>query len=241
MANQITVSGRIKHKHMNTDLLITSARKHFPKLELSDYDFVIPLADCRAQFFCNSTRSLDFRIVPNTSDGVNRASAARAVTAIEMLVRSTDTIWEGMRQALGSRRFWRKPTLDRCVIEDTQSRSVLLVRDSESPLRSAGAKVAYIMTGIFLAVGLALVLWQLKKHQTTDARTANILTITLSLGVAALATPLPILISWREWKKSFTWRYIRIGQRLCQRQSRDILPRFVRCSPRKAGETSSLP
>jgi hypothetical protein len=213
MASQITVSGRIQHKHMDTTLLMKRVEECFPKLERSDADFVIPLADCRAEFFCTSSQSLDFRIAPSESDGAGRVTSSKAVTAIEMLVRSTDTLWVGMRRALKVRRLRRYPVLDRCVIEDTQSRSILLVRDSLSPLRSPGAKVAYIISFLFCIIGLALILWQLSRRQPADSRIANVITIAVSLGIAALSTPLPIVINWRDWKRTFAWRYVRLEQR----------------------------
>jgi hypothetical protein len=213
MPSQITVSGRIQHKHMDTALLISRVEKRFPKLERSESDFVIPLNDCRAEFFCTSTQSLDFRIAPNESGSTDRATISKAVVAIEMLVRSTDSLWPGLRRALKVSRLRRYPVLDRCVIEDTRSRSILLVRDSLSPLRSPGAKVAYVISFLFCITGLALIIWQLKRQQPADSRIANAITIAVSFGIAALSTPLPILINWRDWKKMFAWRYVRIEQR----------------------------
>jgi hypothetical protein len=212
MPSQITVSGRVQHKEMDAQAIINLLRKAFPRLEPSDYDFVIPLNDCRAQFFCTSTRCLEFRIQPETSSGPDRARSSKAVTAIEILVRSTDTLWDGMRNALGIKPFSRRPTLD-CVIEDTQSRTTLLVRESASPLRSPGAKVAYVISAIFCAATAFLILWQIHTRQPSKDRITNILTVLLSLGVAALTIPVPILVNWREWKKALNWRYVRAGRR----------------------------
>jgi len=209
--SQMTASGRIAHKHMDAETLITRLRNHFPKLERSAGDFVIPLGDCRAEFFCINSQHLDFRISPVASDGANRATTSKAITAIEMLVQSTDVLWEGLRSSLRHPRSRKFPTLIRCVIQDTQSRVPLLIHDSSSPLRSPGAKTAYAMSLIFCITGAFLVVWQLHTSEPSGARTANILAIALPIGVAVISTPAPILINWREWKKTFTWRYVRIG------------------------------
>ena len=211
IATQITVSGRIQHKDMDATALMKRVRKHFPKLEASDYDFTIPLVDCRAQFACENTGNLDFRIIPIASDSANTTTTSSAVTAIELLVRSSDMLWRGVRKSLTTRYLRRHPILEQCRIEDTQTKFTLLTRDV-SPLRSAGAKVAYLMGVLFCAAIIALVLWQLRMRQSADTRTANILTIAVSLGVAAVTAPVPILINWRDWKRNLKWRYARIGE-----------------------------
>ena len=213
VASQITVSGRIQHKDMDATILMKRIRKHFPRLEASDYDFTIPLGDCRAQFACENIGNLDFRIVPTASDGASPVTTSSAVTAIEMLVRSTDTLWRGVRKSLATPYLRKHPILEECRIEDTQTKFTLLTRDATSPLRSTGAKVAYLMSVLFFIAAIILVLWQLRMHQSADTRTANILTITLSLGAAALSAPIPILVDWRDWKKTLKWRYARVGQR----------------------------
>lgn len=212
-ATQVTVSGRIQHRKMDAPALMRRIRKHFPQVEASDYDFTIPVEECRAQFVCGNIGNLDFRIIPSTSDGVRPVSTESTVTAIEMLVRSTDKLWPDVRKSLTTNYLWKRPVLTECRIEDTQSKFTLLIRDTASPLRSPGAKIAYAISAFFFITAIALVVWQLRMHQSADARTANILAIALALGVAAVSAPVPILINWRDWKKSLQWRYARVGQR----------------------------
>lgn len=190
-------------------------RKHFPQVEASDYDFTIPIPaeECRAQFVCGNIGNLDFRIVPSISDGMRPVSTASAVTAIEMLVRSTDKLWPDVQKSLTSNYLRKRPILTQCRIEDTQSKFTLLIRDTASPLRSPGAKIAYAISALFFIAAIALVVWQLRMRQPTDVRTTNILAIALALGVAAVSAPVPIFVNWRDWKKSLQWRYARIGQR----------------------------
>ena len=207
------MSGRIQHREMNAAALMKRIRTHFPQAEASDYDFTIPIDECRAQFVCGNIGNLDFRIVPPISDDMRPVSTASAVTAIEMLVRSTDKLWPDVQKSLTSNYLRKRPILTECRIEDTQSKFTLLIRDTASPLRSSGAKIAYAISALFFIAAIALVVWQLRMRQPTDVRTTNILAIALALGVAAVSAPVPIFVNWRDWKKSLQWRYARIGQR----------------------------
>jgi hypothetical protein len=210
-STQVTVSGRIRHSEMNAVALMDRIRRHFPQVEASDYDFTIPMGDCRAQFVCGNIGNLDFRIVPSVSDGARPSSTASAVTSVEMLVRTTDKLWPDVRKSLTTKYLRKRPILTECRIEDTQSKFTLLIRDTESPLASSGAKIAYAMSLIFCLAAIPLVFWQVKIHQSADTRTANILAIALTLGAAAVSVPIPIVVNWRDWKKSLPWRYARIG------------------------------
>jgi len=211
MVSQVVLSGTIMHEHMETETLIARVRTTFPKLECSAWDFVIPLGDCRAEFFCLSTQTIDFRIVPSES-GWGHVGSSRVIPVIEILVRSTDALWEGLRSSLRVGHLGKRPRLTDCAIVDDSSKASLLIRDQVSPLRSLGAKISYAFSFIFCAAAIALVIWQLHTKQSADVRAANILAITVPLGVAAVASPIPILITWREWR-AFTWRYRRIRQR----------------------------
>jgi len=198
---------------MHATALMTRIRKFFPRVEESDYDFTIPLGECRAQFVCGNIGNLDFRIIPSATDSLQHTSSESAVTAIELLVRSTDMLWPGIRKSLTTKHFWKRPILTECRIEDTQSKFTLLIRDTASPLRSPGAKVAWVISLLFAIAIMALVVWQLHASEPSNIRSTNILTIALALGTAALSAHIPIFINWRDWKKSLQWRYTRVGQR----------------------------
>src|SRR4051794_1449003 len=97
MASQITVSGLIQHRQMPRNEVVKRIREYFPNLQVGPPDFVIPLSDAYAEFYCDSAINLQFRIVPGNAGS---KSALRAVPAAEVLVRSTETLWKGLEMAL---------------------------------------------------------------------------------------------------------------------------------------------
>jgi len=195
---------------MTPDAVRDRVKRSFPRVLPGGADFYIQLNDCKVEFFCSSTTVLEFSIIP--TDAANPNRTVRAVTAAELLVRSTDTIWHGLQKSLRCGVLGKRPKMDRCAIEDSQSRSTLLVRDDRSPLVSPGAKVAYVASFLFAIVGAALIYWQLRDTGPVDSQGANILSIALSLGVAAFSMPVPIFVNWIQWRKSLVWRYVRAGQ-----------------------------
>jgi|SRR5271165_2277501 len=212
MGSQMVASGRIRHENMAPEAMTARVREHFPKLEESDGDFVIPLADCRAVMFCQHNGELFFEVTPLVSGGDNRVVTEidRVVTEVELLVPSTDSLWEGLRNSLKRGPGKKYPTLTECSIEDRRSKAKLLLRDPISPLRSPGAKIAYSMSLLFCVIGVILVVWQFHMRQSADARTANVLAVALAFGVAAASMPVPILMNWRERKNASAWRYARV-------------------------------
>jgi hypothetical protein len=54
-----------------------------------------------------------------------------------------------------------------------------------------------------------LIYWQFRTPNSREVRQANVLGIALALFVAAISTPVPVLMSWREWKGSLSWKYVR--------------------------------
>ena len=215
MVSQVVVTGSIAHHPMETAKLIACVRENFPALVEGGTrlnanpqpDFSIRFPDCLAEFFCLSTTSLDFVISVAPSNSKRERQQERAVSATESLVRTCETLLAGLTTALRRRYTRRKPRLEMCVVEDPFSRSTILLRGTASPLRSAGAKISLGLMLFWLIVAGALTWWQIGVHQSADSRRANILAICLSLGVAAISTPLPILINWREWKHNPAWRY----------------------------------
>jgi len=103
----------------------------------------------------------------------------------------------------------RRPTLVRCSIEDTYTTTTLLARETQSPLLSSAAKVAYGFSALYVLAAVILTYWQFRTPNSGAARQANVLGIALALLVAAVSTPVPVFMSWREWKGSLSWKYVR--------------------------------
>jgi hypothetical protein len=215
MVSQVVVTGSLAHHRMATAELVEHVRSAFPtlvpggtRLNASPQpDFSVQIRDCLTEFFCDSTTSLDFTISVIHSDSESGRQQERAVAATESLVRSCGTILDGLNVSLRRRYSRRKPKLELCIVEDPFSKSTILTRGTVSPLRSAGAKWSFGLAVFWLIIAGILVWWQSRVHQSAESRLTNILTIGLSLGVAAISTPIPIVINWREWKRNPTWRY----------------------------------
>ena len=85
----------------------------------------------------------------------------------------------------------------------------MLARETQSPLLSSAAKVAYTFSVLYVLAAVILAYWQFMTPSTKEARQANVLGIALALLVAAVSTPVPVFMSWREWKGSLSWKYVR--------------------------------
>jgi len=209
-ASQIAASGIIYHSDMDEATVLAKVKSRFPKAAIGGMDFVIPLGDCEAEFYRTNSTALEFHVKPVSSSGSTGApNPARAVTAAEMLVRATETLWFGLEQSLRTGRWKHRPTLKRCSIEDTYTTTTLLARETQSPLLSSGAKVAYAFSVLYLVAAIILTYWQFATPHSKDVRQANVLGIALALVVAAVSTPAPVFMSWREWKGSLSWKYVR--------------------------------
>lgn len=206
---QITVTGLIEHAELDSAALLAKIQTAFPRAAPGGLDFLVPLNDCEVHLYCMSTTALEFRVRATNTAGSSATS--RSVTVVELLVRSTGVLWTGLEKALKVGGRAGKPSLSRCVIEDTNSRSILLTCDMTSPLRSTGARVSFGLAVFFTLVAVGLIIWQLNTPHSGPDREANLLGISLSLFVSAITAPVPTLITWREWKKELTWKYVRSG------------------------------
>lgn len=208
--SQFTVSGTIHHPDMDAVAVLAKIKARFPNAAIGGMDFIIPLGDCEAEFFRAHSAELEFHVRPVSSRGLGGPNPARAVTATEMLVRATETLWFGLEKSLrtGGWRH-RRPTLVRCSIEDVNTTTALLARETQSPLLSSGAKVAYIFSILYILAATILIYWQFMTPNSKGVRQANVLGISLALFVAAVSTPVPLFMSWREWKGNLSWKYVR--------------------------------
>jgi hypothetical protein len=209
MASQVLVSGRVLHGTLTPDQVKDRLEEHFAQVQLGGQDLSITLPGCIVNCVRSTQTTLDFTIEINTVSIPSGRGIDRVVAATEMLIRSTDTTWDGFQAVLHKGRFRKQPVLDMCLIEDISTRNVLLVRDPRNPIRSAAAWFSYGISIGFLFIMAAMVWWQLGTEQSSSDRMANLLSITLSLVVAAIATPIPIFMQWLEWKKNIVWRYKR--------------------------------
>jgi hypothetical protein len=209
MVSQVLVRGRVLHAKMTPDKVLDRITSYFPQTELTGQDFTILLAECQVSCFRSSSTTLDFSIEIDLSANSSKSGPQRVVAATETLVRSTDTVWTGFHSALRSGYVRGAPKMDFCVIEDALSKHSLIVREQQSPLRSPAAKVSYFISILFLAIMAYLIHWQAQVHQSSSSKLANMLTVIIPLAIAAVGTPVPVVIQWLEWKKSLVWRYVR--------------------------------
>jgi hypothetical protein len=207
MTSQIAINGKIRHKRMTQDEILRRIRLGFPNTKLGERDFVLYLNSSRVSFYCAGTGNLEFSITPVNPVGQSALVSERTVTSTEILIRAADELWPNLRRDLTAGIFKRRPELNMCNLEDPESLGVLLKRDRSSPLRSPGAKLAWVLSAFFLILALALTIWQLTSYKPSGARTSNILTILTSLSVAAITVPAPILLNWFDWKKASVWKY----------------------------------
>ncbi|MFC8358791.1 hypothetical protein ACFUIY_02860 [Streptomyces griseorubiginosus] len=195
---------------MSPTEILNKVKTAFPRAAAAGLDFTIPLGDCEASFYCMSNTRLEFR-VKTVASGAS-PGGPRVVTSTQMLITSTNVLWDGLEKSLKVSRFRARPSLNGCHIEDVQSRNKLLFCDMSSPLWSAGAKVAYIVSGICAIAAAALILWQLQTQHDSNSQQANILGISLGLLLPAITTPIPVIVNWLEWKKQLTWKFVRSAQ-----------------------------
>ena len=199
MPSQVVVFGNLTHHQMTRSDLMRHLQVHFPTLASGSPrenanpqpDFSIQFRDCITEFFCNSTTNFDFVITVAQSNTQHGRQQERAVAATESLVLACENLLGGLTLALRRPFTRRRPRLKLCKVQDPDSNSAILIRGTDSPLKSAGAKLSIGLAVFWLIVAGGLTWWQLTLHQTADSRRANILAIGLSLGVAAITTPVP--------------------------------------------------
>jgi hypothetical protein len=213
--SQVVVIGNLTHHQMDRLKLIQHLQTHFPTLALGSLrenaspqpDFSIQFRDCITEFFCNSTRNFDFVITVAPNNTQHGRQQERAVAATETLVLACENLLGDLTLALRRPHTRRKPRLRLCKVQDPDSNSAILIRGTPSPLTSPGGKLSIGLAIFWLIVAGALSWWQLRLHQPADSRRTNILAVGLSLGVAAVTTPLPIVTNWRDSKRNPAWRY----------------------------------
>jgi hypothetical protein len=197
----LVVSGQVRHRHMQPEQVHTALSKRLPGLLVSAPDFSIERTDCRVQFFCNTSSTLDFTVEL-------KASGKPAPAAVAVLVRETEILTDALVDALG-RRF-RKAQVKYCLLEDEHSRSRLLSWISDAPLTSRPARFSYLLCIGLLILAAVLVKGQL--HQAaSDSRNFNIISLLLAICLPALTLPLPFIFEHMQSRGTGRWTFSQNG------------------------------
>jgi hypothetical protein len=181
----LVVSGQVRHRHMQPNQVHAALRRRLPGLRVGAPDFAVDRSNCRVQFFCNTSSTLDFTIVLKSNPGP-------APAAVAVLVRETESLNAMLLQALG-RRF-RRAKVEYCLLEDERSRSGLLNWVWEPPLSSRPAKLSYILCFALLILAGILVRGQLQQPPSAS-RNFNIVSLILAICLPALTLPFRLSLS----------------------------------------------
>ncbi|WP_152563789.1 hypothetical protein [Actinomadura welshii] len=194
----LVVSGQVRHSQRQPSDVEAKLRTHFPSLaNLSGYDFAVDRVDCRVQFTCNNSSTLDFNVIIT-----NAAASSAAPAAVALLIRETNSLNLVLAKAMGGR--FRKAQVEYCYLEDDPSRAKLLRWISDRPLWSAAAKFSYILVALLAILGYILIKGQLGQPPSGD-RTYNIVSLVIGIALPALAIPLPFLFQHLSNRENGRW------------------------------------
>lgn len=190
----LLISGQITHRHMAPEDVEAALKRHIPGLVVGPPDFSVERNLCRAEFFRNTTSTLDFNVVMVNSTPPHAALA--------LLSREAETLSAALVGAL-SRRL-RKAELQYCRLEDQRSRSPILIWTKDSPLTSRAAKLSYGICLILLILGGVFVRDLLEQPPSVD-RDYDVLSLVLAIGLPALTLPLPFVFEYVRGRGSGRW------------------------------------
>jgi hypothetical protein len=197
----LVVSGQVRHRNMQPEEVHVNLSKRLPGLLVSAPDFSVDRSSCSVRFFCNTTSTLDFTVIPKSNPGP-------APAAVAVLVRETESLNAALIEALG-RRFQRA-RVEYCLLEDERSRSGLLNWTWDPPLSSRPAKLSYILCGLLLILAGILV-GGLLKQTPSASRNYNILSLIIAICLPALTLPLPFLFEHLKSRGSGRWLFSQGG------------------------------
>jgi hypothetical protein len=199
----LVVSGQVRHRQMQPTQVQAALHRNLPALLISALDFSVDRSNCRVEFFCNTSSTLDFTVTVT-------AGSLPAPAVVALLVRETDRLTSVLTKAL-SKPLRRKARVQYCVLEDERSRSGLLTWSREAPpLRSRPAKLSYFICLALLILAGILVRGQLEQSRT-EARDYNILSLILAIGLPALTLPLPFLFEQLASRGTGRWSFSQMG------------------------------
>jgi hypothetical protein len=177
-------------------------KQHIPGLIVTNPDFSVERNNCKIEFFCTTTTTLDFTVTPRTSGGPLPAGVA-------VLTREAQWISDVLLSRL------KKAEFGYCKLEDKTSKSNLLSWIAEPrPLLSRPAKYSYIICGILLAVA-AILSYIMMQQPSGDTRTDNVILLLLAICLPAATLPLPFFFEHLKSRgKKGRWVYLEDGREL---------------------------
>jgi hypothetical protein len=197
----LVVTARVLHREMDRDRVYAVLRKHIPGLLVSTPDFSADRSDCKVEFLCNTSTTLDFTVTLKSSTGP--ASAAVAI-----LTRESQSLNSAVLKALG--RPFQKAKLAYCYLEDGRSRSKLLYWVWEKPLSSRPAKLSYILSIALLIIGSVLV-YLMFKQKPSDSRTDSIISLVVAICLGVLVLPIPFVNEHLRLRGNGRWVFSHDG------------------------------
>lgn len=197
----LVVAGRVSHRQMQPDEVHKVLSKHIPGLVVTNPDFSVERNNCKIDFFCTTTSTLDFTVTLKSSGGPLPA-------AVAVLTREVQGVNDVLLGALGHR--FRRAELGFCRLEDDKSKSNLLSWVIEPPLSSRPAKFSYILSVILLAIA-GILCYIMLKQPPSDSRTDNVILLLLAICLPALTLPLPFLYEHFNSRRKGRWIYSEDG------------------------------
>ncbi len=197
----LVATGQLHHQRMTPAQVKSALDPHFPGLAIGGPDYYLERPNCRVEFFCNNSSTLDFTVT-------SMAGSLPAPATVALLVREVESLQRGLAAGL-SRRF-AKARVQYCLLEDERSRSVLLQWQRDSPLLSAGAKLAYCLSVVLLVITAILVAWLLRQPRD-PTRDYNLVSLVIAMSLPALTLPLPFVFEWLRARGSSRWAFLQTG------------------------------
>ena len=198
----LVVSGQVRHRQMEPGQVHAALGKHLPGLLISAPDFSVDRANCKVGFFCNTSSTLDFTVTVTAGTGPAPATVA-------LLVRETESLNAVLTKALTG--GLRKARVQYCVLEDERSRSNLLTWAWEPTLWSRPAKLSYVLC-IALLILAGILVHGLLQQAPSDARSYNIVSLILAIGLPALTLPLPFVFEHLKSRGDGRWQFSQTGR-----------------------------
>jgi hypothetical protein len=197
----LVVSGRVRHPAMPPEKVEKALRKRFPGLVREALDFSLQRSSCNVEIFCNTTSTLDFTVTVT-------GAAVTPPATVALLVRETDSLNDALARAM--KRWPRRGRVEFCVLEDSRSRSHLLTWKNEPPLRSAPAKLSYIICLALLALAGVLTYW-VSQTPRFGATAYDLLALGLAIALPAVAVPLPFVFEHLRSRGAGRWLFSQLG------------------------------
>ena len=197
----LVVTGQVRHRQLQPDQVMQALQTRLPNIVAASEDFQVQRPLSTIKFFCNNTCMLDFTVTI-------AATNLPAPATVAVLVRETDALNAVLVPALS--KSFRRAEVEFCVMEDQRSRKELLSWKREPPLTSRPARLSYLICFLLLTLGTLLIYKQFEQPPS-DARTYNVVSLALAVGIPVIAIPLPFLFEHMKVKETGRWSVARMG------------------------------